>query len=352
MIPKLPSESASPFLNALENFRLSVVLPTFNVAPLMERHLKAMALWADLADEIVVVDSRSSDGTLDIIRSTLRHPNLRVIERDRGLYESWNEGIASTEGEWVYISTAGDTIDRSHLLHLLEVGKLSAADVVISPPRFVDETGRPIADLKWPPHDIINRHGAGAPFIPSPQTAACLAFLHCPSSILGSSASNLYRGQALRSHPFPCDFMGAGDTVWAMRHAYELRFCLTPRKGSSFCVHHKDRELPPKEAEAFLLRLIEEKAALARNLGTKYPEGRWEGLAEETFLYAKTRRLHQSRRAVWRAISHSPGNLFAWIGMTMAYAWHRARLGGRRRHILSQLLAENLGRTTHYEELA
>ena len=130
---------------------LSVVLPTYNCAQLMERHLDAMATWSDLAEEIVVVDSRSTDGTLDLIRSRLRHPNVRIIERDRGLYESWNEGIAATTSDWVYISTAGDTIERAHLLHLLDLGERATADVVISAPRFVDEDGGAGDDLRGPP---------------------------------------------------------------------------------------------------------------------------------------------------------------------------------------------------------
>ena len=58
---------------------------------------------------ISVVDSRSTDGTLNIIRYRLQHANIRFIERDRGLSESWNEGVAATSGDWIYISTAGDT---------------------------------------------------------------------------------------------------------------------------------------------------------------------------------------------------------------------------------------------------
>ena len=41
---------------------LSVVLPTYNCAKLMERHLASMFGWLDLADEVIVVDSRSTDG--------------------------------------------------------------------------------------------------------------------------------------------------------------------------------------------------------------------------------------------------------------------------------------------------
>ncbi len=47
--------------------KINVVMPTFNYAPRMARPLEAMAKWSDLALEIIVVDSRSSDGTLELI---------------------------------------------------------------------------------------------------------------------------------------------------------------------------------------------------------------------------------------------------------------------------------------------
>jgi CTP:molybdopterin cytidylyltransferase MocA len=324
-------------------------MPTYNCAPLMERHLQAMALWADLADEIIVVDSRSTDGTLDLIRSRLHHPHLRIIERHRGLYESWNEGIAATTGDWVYISTAGDTIERDHLLHLIDVGDRASADVVISPPRFTDENGEPVADLKWPPHEIIATHGNRLPFTMSSMATACLAFLHCPSCVLGSSASNLYRGDALRARPFPADFRGAGDTIWLMRNALTLRVCLTPLTGSAFCVHPKDGKLSQTEAEAFMLQFFHEKAALARRINDVDPSQEWSALAEEAELYAHTRTLHQARRNEWSAAKSNPLAVGKWLWLAFAYGWHRAGLSHRRRKILGQLLASNLSGGRHFE---
>jgi glycosyltransferase involved in cell wall biosynthesis len=127
--------SQSPFL--------SVLLPTYQCRGLMDRYLAAMSEWADLADEIIVIDSRSTDGTLEPIREHPRHPGLRIIERDRGLYASWNEGLAATSGRWIYISTAGETISRRQLELLLAKGDAMQADVVISPSDYVDESGRP-----------------------------------------------------------------------------------------------------------------------------------------------------------------------------------------------------------------
>jgi glycosyltransferase involved in cell wall biosynthesis len=122
-----------------------------------------MQAWLDLVDEVIVVDSRSTDGTLDLIRAELQHPQLRIIERDRGLYASWNEGIAATTGDWVYISTAGDLITRDQLLHLREVGEALSADVVVSPPDFAyEEDGQPVTSggrrlSYWRPSALDNR---------------------------------------------------------------------------------------------------------------------------------------------------------------------------------------------------
>lgn len=317
----------------------------------MERHVASMAAWIDLADEVIVVDSRSTDGTLDHVRSRLRHPNVRVIERDRGLYASWNEGIAATSGEWVYVSTAGDTIERDQLLHLLDLGERAQADVVISPPRFVDENGAAIPDLGWPPHEIVAKFGSGEPFVMSRIAAACLAFIHCPSCVLGSSASNVYRGDTLRARPFPTEFRGAGDTVWLMRHSTALRLCLTPRRGSDFCVHPKPDKLTPQEAEAGMIKFIEEKAALAQRISETDPGRHWADLAAETSLYAETRSLHQRRRAAWRRIRSAPGELGHWLKLTTIYAWKRARLSNIRRGILAQLLLRMLGEPAHFQKI-
>ena len=335
----------------MSKFRLSVVLPTYNCAPLMPRHLASMDAWADLADEIIVVDSRSTDGTLELIRARLRHPNIRIIERDRGLYESWNEGIAATTGDWVYISTAGDTIEREHLLHLHELGERANADVVISPPRFVDENGVSLTDMSWPPHRIIASHSGGQPFTLSQMAAGLLAFTHFPSSVLGSSASNLYRGEALRNRPFPVNFRGAGDTIWMMRSAFSLRVCLTPRIGSIFCIHPKNDFNTSEEAYACMLQFAEEKSLLALSMSEAYPEQGLSPLAHEAKLFAHTRVLKLRRREAWGSIGSSPSAFVRWLWLSLAFCWQRMRLSYHRRENSDRLIAKNLADSRHVQPL-
>lgn len=277
--------------------------------------------WIDLADEIVVVDSRSTDGTMAFLRTHLQHPGLRIIERDPGLYASWNDGIAATRGRWVYISTAGDTIERHHLLHLLKIGEEMRADVVVSPPRFVHEDGQPHHDLNWPPSHVLREFGEDGPFTLSEEAAQYLAFQHCPSALLGSSASNLYRGSHLRPRPFPTEYGNAGDTGWIMRYAAETCLGLTPAVGSTFCIHEKSTGLTPCACYELMKKMMEAEYQ-------RLESGQRVGPILKTYIAEQKKASHPlwaKKHMLW----HSRENLFLnrsrWVGTTLAYLWHRGR---------------------------
>jgi hypothetical protein len=216
---------------------LSVVLPTLNCADALPAHLASMRSWLDLADEVIAVDSHSEDGTPEMIRERLKHPNLRVLDHPRGLYQSWNSGIRQTTGRWIYISTIGDTIKRAQLEHMLAAGESLGSDVVASPPAFVFDDHITIDPPVWPIRHILDFHGIDKPTELSPAAAFVHAVRHIPSSILGSSASDIYRGDHLRARPFPLDYGVAGDTGWAIQHGLDTRFCFTNRVGSVFRFH-------------------------------------------------------------------------------------------------------------------
>ena len=226
---------------------LSVVMPTYNCRALLARHVAEMAAWLDLADEVIVVDSRSKDGTREYLAEQLHHPGLRFIDRERGLYQSWNEGISATKGDWVYVSTAGDTIERAQLLKLMKAGTEAKADVVISPCRFVDEIGQelPGSTVGNPP---ILRGFGGRTFVVAPPDVRDFVALGAGiQGLLGSCASDIFRGDFLRARPFPVDYGTHGDSAWTLRHAHEMRLCVVPEIGSTFCRHEKERLEEPAE---------------------------------------------------------------------------------------------------------
>jgi glycosyltransferase involved in cell wall biosynthesis len=302
---------------------ISVVIPTYNCRHLLIAHLRAMQAWLDLIEEVIVVDSRSTDGTLDLIRAELRHPRLRIIERDRGLYQSWNEGIAATTGDWVYISTAGDTITRDQLLHLRDVGEALSADVIVSPPGFAYEDGRPHRDLGWPPAKLLAAFGQGHPFVMAPEATQFLAFQNCPNALLGSSAADLYRGTHLRARPFPTEYGVIGDTAWIMRYGHETRLALTPRSGSTFCIHEKESKLTPMQNVELHQRVMDHESVQLRGTPHSGPFlVRLLGELEEAF---PTKKLWAERRQLWHAPENQLSNKLRWISVTSRYLWSRLK---------------------------
>lgn len=313
---------------------LSVVVPTLNCAKGIPAHLDSMRQWLDLASEIVVVDSHSDDDTPELIRDGLQHPNLRILSHPRGLYPSWNFGIAQTTGDWIYISTIGDTITRAHLEHLLEVGDELGSDVVVSQPTFTYDEHIEMEPPIWPIAHLLDFHRITKPTEISPCAALYHAARFIPDAILGSSASNLYCGEHLRQRPFPSMFKSAGDTAWTLQYRLETRYCFTPNQGSSFCFHRAHYAAHDPE---YYEQLCESMHALVRQmLAAVSPTPEWatvSGMMEETEtlrqrILAANRQLKNIRRA----------SLIPWYFRKQAlqYRAYRNRLVKQHRRIITR----------------
>jgi glycosyltransferase involved in cell wall biosynthesis len=223
----------------------------------LPRHVDAIAQWTDLAEQIVVVDSESKDGTPEYIRSHLRHPRLQIFSRPRGLYQAWNFGIAQIQSKYTYVATVGDSATREGIQHLVSVAESLNGDVVISPPEFFDADGKPMLEFCWPVHRFLQRSKLTEPRLLRRDEVVMAAFSSGFESFLGSSASNLYRTETLQKAPFPCDFGNMGDTIWGILNCAAINVAVTPKPCAAFVFHPKEHEpdyaaLAPKLARIAL----------------------------------------------------------------------------------------------------
>ena len=222
---------------------LGVVIPTKNSMPYLQRHVEGLRCWLDLAQEVVVVDSFSSDGTVEYLRQHLKHPQVTYITHPPGLYASWNHGIAQVRSAYLYIATAGDLISRHGIAELARTAESLKCDVVISKPGFSDMSGSAAPDIQWPIDDVIATIGLTEARRLGKLEALVCAAAHAPGNLLGSCASDIFRTEVLRRFPFPTKFGGAGDGAWGLMHAAEVVWGVTPEKFSTFLCH------PPNASE-------------------------------------------------------------------------------------------------------
>ncbi len=120
--------------------RIGVVIPTLNSAAFLEWTLLGLRAQRGVDVEIVVADSGSTDGTLDLCR---RWDVPVVYEPPGSLYRAVNAGMRSlTALPWVTYVNSDDVVYPDAYARLLARGAQAGADVVYGDADFVDEFGR------------------------------------------------------------------------------------------------------------------------------------------------------------------------------------------------------------------
>jgi glycosyltransferase involved in cell wall biosynthesis len=92
---------------------LSVVLPNYNHAAYLPRALDALLSQERQADEIIVVDDCSIDGSRDIVSHyAAKHPSIRLLanEKNVGVIPTLSRGLDAARGQFVYFGAADDFV--------------------------------------------------------------------------------------------------------------------------------------------------------------------------------------------------------------------------------------------------
>ena len=113
--------------------RISIIIPCYNAENLLSGCLDAILAQEYDNKEVIIVDGASADGTLEIIkRYSAKNACIRwVSEKDRGVYDAMNKGVALATGEWLYFSGADDSFyDAKVLAGIFSAGPASRSDIV------------------------------------------------------------------------------------------------------------------------------------------------------------------------------------------------------------------------------
>lgn len=133
---------------------VSVVTVVRNAVNSIEATLQSVLSQDYPAIEYIVIDGRSTDGTLAVIeRYRDRIARLRS-EPDAGIYDAMNKGASLATGDWIIFMNAGDTFYANNVLSRLLPQLHGNADVIcgatekvlvdeIHTRRFHVATGRP-----------------------------------------------------------------------------------------------------------------------------------------------------------------------------------------------------------------
>lgn len=90
-----------------KNKKISVIIPVYNRKILVSRAIDSVLKQTRTADEIIVVDDGSTDGTGE----TLKHygDRIRILhEQNKGVSAARNRGIEASNGDWIALLDSDD----------------------------------------------------------------------------------------------------------------------------------------------------------------------------------------------------------------------------------------------------
>jgi glycosyltransferase involved in cell wall biosynthesis len=120
--------------------KLSIITVVYNNVSHIERTLLSVInqTYADI--EYVVIDGGSTDGTLEVIQKHQHKINKQVSEKDKGIYDAMNKGLALATGDYVLFMNSGDELyDYDTVTKVFSVA--ADADIYYGETEMIDEQG-------------------------------------------------------------------------------------------------------------------------------------------------------------------------------------------------------------------
>ena len=91
---------------------ISVITPTFNSEKNILKNIESLNLQEKIFEQIIV-DNKSNDKTIEIIKKSANYPFKIISEKDNGIYYAMNKGISKATGDYLLFLNSDDWIPEN-----------------------------------------------------------------------------------------------------------------------------------------------------------------------------------------------------------------------------------------------
>lgn len=107
---------------------VTVITVAFNSVETISRTIDSIAAQTYPRVEYIVIDGGSVDGTLEVLRQREADIDIWLSERDRGISDAFNKGIALASGQFISLVNSDDWIDTDHIARAIACLQETGAD--------------------------------------------------------------------------------------------------------------------------------------------------------------------------------------------------------------------------------
>lgn len=110
--------------------KISIVIVSLNTKSFFLKTIKSIISQSYKNKEIIVVDGKSTDGTIEVITNMKKNFSNIIIEKDKGIYDAMNKGAYFASGEWIMFLNSGDIFYNNQVLANIFKKSLMNKDVI------------------------------------------------------------------------------------------------------------------------------------------------------------------------------------------------------------------------------
>lgn len=131
----------------MKAIKISIITIVYNNVRDIEYTISSVLNQSYTEIEYIIIDGCSTDGTLDIINKYKDQITTIVSEKDKGIYDAMNKGLALATGDYVLFLNSGDELyDKDTIRCIVEKGK--GADIIYGETKLIDEQRQIVADRR------------------------------------------------------------------------------------------------------------------------------------------------------------------------------------------------------------
>lgn len=226
---------------------VSVIVPNYNYGRYLDLRLSSIFMQTYDNYEVVILDDKSTDGSLLVIDKYRSHPKVSKIiinETNSGSpFVQWKKGILESNGEIIWIAESDDTCSPLFLEILVEAYIESNAKMAFCRSIIIDENEEKIKDSYQMPKINNNLVMEGKRFIEK--------YLCYSNEIQNASSAIFSKEAALMVDDEFMSYKGAGDWLFWINICLLGNICFVNKKLNNYRVHNNTTLSTVKSGKEF-----------------------------------------------------------------------------------------------------
>lgn len=111
--------------------KVSVITINLNNRAGLEQTIQSVKDQSSADKEFIVIDGASTDGSVDVINANTSSIDKWISEKDKGIYDAMNKGIAMASGDYLLFINSGDRLFSNQVIwHFVEFEKDKSFQVI------------------------------------------------------------------------------------------------------------------------------------------------------------------------------------------------------------------------------